>query len=370
MSDDIDWVLLANYLSGRASLTERAAMERWIHEAPGRERQIATARELWERTGTLPDAIGDVKDDDVRRAWGSLAKRMEAAGALGSNSSVSGRPHHPVTPRMAVPRAIGPDASRRPHRPTVVAVRAAAVLLVGAGVVFLARGITHEEATPTVPPAAREVATGRGQRAEIRLDDGSRVILGVDSKLRWPTTFGVHQRDVVLEGEALFEVAHDATRPFVVRSANAVIRDLGTEFGVHAYADDRRVHVAVRSGAVELELAQAGDSNRAILRAGDAATLSTDGALHVQHDADIERELAFAEGRLELSDMPMADVARQLERWYDVRVIVSDSSLARARVSASFDRDEELSAVVRVLAASIGARAASHGRTVHFDIAH
>ncbi|HEU4642616.1 MAG TPA: FecR domain-containing protein [Gemmatimonadaceae bacterium] len=365
MSDEIDWVRLTDCLAGRASLAERAALERWAREAPERERALAEARTLWERASTLREPVGEVAEGDVRRAWAALSARIDAetrepvpAGAGVSAAPVGGRRAFRAGGLFAPPR--------RGSRVTRTVLRAAAVIVAALGGAIAIRGLARRP-IPAAAPVVREIATGRGQRAEVRLADGSRVVLGVDSRLRWPTTFGSRQRDVELEGEALFTVAHDAARPFVVRSANAVIRDIGTEFGVHAYAGESRVRVAVRSGAVAIAPARDTSTHRALLHAGDLATLAADGALRVEHDADVERELAFADGRLEFADTPMSEVARTLERWYDVRVIVDDA-LATAKISAPFERDTELSTVLRVLGASLGASVTRQGRTVHFEV--
>jgi transmembrane sensor len=359
MSDDIEWERLADYLSGRATLTERAELERWARETPERARALAAARALWDSVGEIPEPEVEVDAADVRRAWEALAARVAGAEAPAAAASAAQR-------RM--PARGGPFAARaRPRRVMRAVLRAAAVVLVALGGAIVVRDIARQPAAPVAPPAVREIATGRGQRAEIRLADGSRVVLGVASRLRWPATFGTRQRDVELEGEALFVVAHDPARPFVVRSGNAVVRDIGTEFGVHAYADEQPVRVAVRSGAVMIAPARDTSTYHATLRAGDLATLAADGALRVQHGADIASELAFADGRLELVDTPMREVARRLERWYDVRVLVADS-LADAQVSASFERDAELSTVLHQLGASLGARVTRHDHTVQFDV--
>src|SRR5690606_29072620 len=74
--------------------------------------------------------------------------------------------------------------------------------------------------------AMREYSTDRARRAEIRLKDGTRVILSVESRLRVPRDYGRRHRTVYLEGEALFEVEHDERRPFRVHAADALAEDL------------------------------------------------------------------------------------------------------------------------------------------------
>src|SRR5690349_5983425 len=124
-------------------------------------------------------------------------------------------------------------------RVAVGAIAASLILAVGA-----ALWLRHDD-TPTqaaAEPAAREFATGRGQRATIRLVDGSRVELGYASTLRVRQIDG-GRRELFLEGEAVFDVVHDESRPFIVHAANATTEDLGTVFSVRAYPGDSAVRV-------------------------------------------------------------------------------------------------------------------------------
>jgi ferric-dicitrate binding protein FerR (iron transport regulator) len=357
MNDENDWIHIADHLAGRTSLAERAALARWIAAAPERQRLVDGLERVWKRAAEIGEPITDV---DARAAWRELSARLEREAQSPAHKTSRGRRR---STRWA--GVFGAGNSRA--RWTSIFAAAAAVAMLAAGGVILSRRIGTSAPRDEQQVAVREVLTASGQRAELHLDDGSRVVLGVASKLRWPTTFGAHTREVALEGEALFIVTHDATRPFVVRSANAVIRDLGTEFGVRAYAGDQTVRVVVRSGSVALAPTSDSLTHRAVLEAGDMGSLAADGALRVEHGVDVRENLSFAEGHLELVDAPMPEVARQLERWYGVRLVVDDTSLAHATVSASFGADEELSTVVRTLAGALGAHAEQHGRIVRLS---
>src|SRR5207253_457823 len=94
-----------------------------------------------------------------------------------------------------------------------------------------------QRGAPPVP--AREYVTAPGQRLAVSFSDGSRVLLGVASRLRVPRDYGVRTRAVELEGEAYFVVRHDPAHPFLVRTAHGTTEDLGTEFDVRAYRGGR-----------------------------------------------------------------------------------------------------------------------------------
>lgn len=354
MTDDIDWDRLGDHLAGRTSLAERAELARWIAGAPDRQRLVSSLERLWARSEAMRDPAPEL---DAPAALRTLSARIDQWEATAARAVPIPRP------RAIRWGGVTAGSGARGGRASWYLAAAAVVLLAVGGFAVLQRLGWHAPWN-TAPLAVREVVTARGQRAELHLADGSRVILGVDSKLRWPSTFGARTRDVTLEGEALFTVTHDAARPFVVRSGGAVITDLGTEFGVRAYPGDPSVRVVVRSGSVALAPMRDSLTHRAVLGAADMGSLSADGALRVEHGVDVEGSLAFADGRIALNDTPMDEIARELDRWYGVRLVVDDTSLAHATVRASFATDADLSTVMRTLARALGARAEQHGDTV------
>jgi ferric-dicitrate binding protein FerR (iron transport regulator) len=188
----------------------------------------------------------------------------------------------------------------------------------------------------------REIATARGQRATLTLNDGSRVDLGVASKLRFAEGFGGARRDVYLEGEAVFEVQHDSLRPFVVHTKRAIATDLGTTFVVRDYASDSSVTVAVREGLVELRAAGLSQSKTEVARAvtleaGEFGRVDHLGNL-TGHRGNVDEFFAWAEGRLAFRNAPLDEVATQLERWYDVDIELGAGTQKRT-INATFGDD-------------------------------
>src|SRR5439155_1527064 len=122
-------------------------------------------------------------------------------------------------------------------------------------------------------PAMREFTTARGHRAAIRFADGTRILLGVDSRLRVPAAYGATAREAYLDGAAYFDVAHDPARPFAVHAGKGVIRDIGTRFGVRAYADEQDVEVVVADGKVSLGAAAAHESAAQLVSGGELSRL-------------------------------------------------------------------------------------------------
>jgi transmembrane sensor len=350
MIPDDDLTCIASYLVGEGSAAERAETERWIAADAERRDMVESLRQAWTKAGR------DEAPVNIDRAWEQLQRRRAARDVshdapvrpLTSGDSVPGpgevsQPAASTTPSGREPRRrVIQLIPRRMSWTRAPLLRVAAVVVAVAGAGALtARIAVRAPAVKSPAPATREIATARGQRATITLSDGSRVALGVASKLRFAEGFGGARRDVYLEGEAVFEVQHDSLRPFVVRTARAIATDLGTTFVVRDYDTDSSVTVAVREGVVELRAAglpQLSSEVRAVtLEAGEFGRVDHLGNL-ASRRGNIDDFFAWAEGRLAFRNAPLAEVAAQLERWYDVDIELGSGTQKRT-INATFGDD-------------------------------
>jgi ferric-dicitrate binding protein FerR (iron transport regulator) len=212
------------------------------------------------------------------------------------------------------------------------------------------------------PVAERIVSVPRAQQAQFRLPDGTTVILGGGSSLHHPHVFGATRR-VSLQGEAYFEVAHDARRPFQVLAGDLIATDLGTEFLVRAYPEDARARVVVRSGEVGLRPAASRDSTTgAVVRPGQVGRRNPHGMLTIER-ADTAAYFAWTRGILVFDATPLREALPQLSRWYDLDFRLADSSLGSIPLTGRLDRtltDDRL----ELLASSLGLVQTRAGRVV------
>lgn len=175
--------------------------------------------------------------------------------------------------------------------------------------------------------------TGTGQTETVQLDDGSVVHLAPRSALAYDFSSN-HTRTVrLLEGEALFEVRHDAGRPFVVRTAEATTTDLGTVFDVRTDGDVTTV--AVRSGRVRVKRNDSDAAPRE-LGAGDwwraeAGATAQAGSISPELVAD------WTAGTVFVQNQPISEVIAQLRSWYSGRIIQTDSALSARKVTGAYD---------------------------------
>lgn len=328
--DDLDWAQVARYLGGELPEAEARALERWFERDEAHRRVLAETRAAWEATAS-PRAEWDAE---------TALQRLRNAVAHAAGEPDSLRRLRP--PRVRV-------LARPEHRflPAAIAASLALVGLSGALVWRLWHAAPPVNAPP-VPPVMTEVATRRAERAEVRLTDGSRVVLGVASRLRYPRDFGVGSRTVELEGEAYFDVVHDEARPFRVRAGPGELEDVGTAFVVRSYGG-RSVLVVVAKGAVMVRR-PAASTDGVLLTAAQLARLDDAGIVR-RDGVRVDRYLAWTRGELVFTDAPLVDVAAELSRWFDVEVSVGDSAIGARRFTGSFGR-EAVTSVVRALAAA------------------
>ena len=184
-----------------------------------------------------------------------------------------------------------------------------------------------------------------GEQRVLTLDDGSRVTLAGDSAINLDLTD--HQRRVtLLRGRVYFQVAPDPQRPFLVEAGEARVRVTGTRFEVRRDGGDR-----VRLTVAEGEVIASGRERRLTLGAGEQVHWSR-GRLGDRHWVDVDRVLAWLEGRLVFRDQPLGDILRELTPHHPDRLLLLDQGLAERRFSGTLDiadPDAALSALSQTL---------------------
>lgn len=212
--------------------------------------------------------------------------------------------------------------------------------------------------SPTVTPAAVLVyETTRGVPRTFSLPDGSEMILAPASKVEYLATAG--ERRIKLDGQAYFRVHHDERVPFVVSARNALAKDIGTEFAVRAYPEDPVVSVAVAEGIVDLSTTSGSGTHNTLTR-GDVASIDA-GMRISSRRSDISAFTSWASGKLVFENAPIAVIARDLSRWFNVEIGV-DPQLAGRRLSGVYDKpalDDVLAAIALTAGAHVERSAGS-----------
>lgn len=189
----------------------------------------------------------------------------------------------------------------------------------------------------------------RGGYYSILLEDGTTVHLNSESELVYPSAFSKRVRTVSLVGEAYFDVAHDAGRPFVVEVNGYSIEVLGTQFNVTAYADERICRSTLVEGSVRIIPGNGRNGADILLAPGEQvvheAGTDTFSVAHVDTKACtawMDREFVF-------ENTPLSEALRIVSRWYDFRYDITDSDLEKYTFTGQISKDGGLDYLFRVL---------------------
>ena len=358
---------LERYLDGRASAEDERVVRAWMAEDPANAElvgRIVQARRVAEAAPGLWDTDEAWTRLDAKMRGEASAEVIELprrGGALVGMHAPAGEVQRAAGAVTARARVV--SAQRRRGWPSVLRIAAGIAALIGGAVLWQQR----EALFAPAEIAVREVAAGTGERIRVTLDDGTEIVLGSESRLWIPEKFG-RERLIRLEGEAVFDVARDARRPFVVHAGGTETRVLGTRFGVRAFESDGYVEVTVVEGLVAVGAAElsdgeggrsprsdAGEAAQQVTRLGAGqAVRVANGVVGVPRRIDAERYLAWTEGYLAFERVPLSDVARELERRFGMRIELAEPELADLRLTADFGPGTPVAEVVRLVSLSLG----------------
>jgi transmembrane sensor len=202
-----------------------------------------------------------------------------------------------------------------------------------------------EETNRPIAVQYNTVSTPRGGQYQLTLADGSKVWLNAESTITFPTAFTGKERRVEIKGEAYFEVAHDASRPFKVTVNAMEVQVIGTHFNINAYDDEGEIKTTLLEGSVKV---LKGTASR-LIKPGEQAIVSTGNDLNIQvQPADVDEAVAWKNGLFHFDNADLQEVMRQLSRWYDVDVVY-DGTIPERQFAGEMQRDLRLSQVLELL---------------------
>ena len=195
------------------------------------------------------------------------------------------------------------------------------------------------------PVAYQEITTPRGQRTLLKMQDGTKVWLNARTTLRYPSNFNDSIRKVELDGEAYFEVKHNAKVPFIVSTQNATVKELGTKFNVFAYKDSKEFKVSLVDGCVNVRNNKTAES--ATMLPYEVLSL-VDGRFVKGSFSDTDF-LLWRDGIYAFDDLPFYKIADKLELYYGLDIILKNKKLAHYRFSGKFRQRDGIENVLKTL---------------------
>lgn len=313
--------------------------EQWLTDHPDQEAEILKAKELYFiLNGQITDKAFQKDRIDFQTA---LESKM--AGDLNRRRV---RPAETVSPGRLLN-----------IKSWLIASAAAAVVLI-----FLWVKIPHNVFNNNIKPANtgffRE--SKAGERKSFQLPDGTEVTLNAGSTLTVSGDFNHAERNVILHGEGFFEVSHDKSRPFIIHTNYMDVKVLGTVFNVKAYDNDGLSETSLISGSVEVTLTKEGNK-KVILHPNEKIILIKNQSValeemqknnskplavksykltpltHIMTDSSF-KETSWLNNRLAFDQEQFSDIAQQLERWYDMKIVFQDAGIGQYRYTGTFEK--------------------------------
>ncbi len=180
--------------------------------------------------------------------------------------------------------------------------------------------IVYSESAKTNSISYNTMSLPKGSKPiRLVLSDGSLVWLNAASSVTFPTAFIGSERKVSITGEAYFEVAHNASKPFYVSHDDITVRVLGTHFNVNTYQDERNIKVTLLEGSVNVSKG----NNSARLKPGEQAVVAKD-KIGLITNIDLEEVMSWKNGQFYFKGTELKSIMRQIEKYYNVEVEFKD----------------------------------------------
>lgn len=185
----------------------------------------------------------------------------------------------------------------------------------------------------------------RGKDFVLVLSDGTKVWLNAESQLEYPTMFTDTERIVKLSGEAYFDVASDAERPFVVQSGITETRVLGTEFNVRNY-ENEELSITLVEGQIKVSNQK---KQETVFIYPNENLRMLDNGTFVKNKVDVSTYISWTKGLFYFDNVSLDKIIYELGRWYDVDIYISDESLLKYKLHYYCSRTDSLQKALRLL---------------------
>ncbi len=324
MEDERITQLMARKLAGEATAAELAELDHLLATRPEFLFQAELLQQLWQKDEP-PAESGDSYQQHRRRFADDFAD----------------------------PEADAPSVPRRRYRGLVFALTGVAAMLA----LFVGVRLYRGEEAATISRA--EVAVKNGSRSSLLLPDGSRVWLNAGSKLAYDYNMNqAGERLVHLEGEAFFDVAKKADKPFIIKTGKISIRVLGTTLNVKAYPFDKITEATLITGKIEVNIDRKPEQ-RIVLAPMEKFVMEDNSApvakspvkqanqylvanirpVFEEQDSVIYTETAWVKNQLVFNNETLEELAPKLERWYNIEIVINNQNAKKFRFTGIFDKE-------------------------------
>ncbi|MBN1990140.1 MAG: FecR domain-containing protein [Bacteroidales bacterium] len=322
-----DFEIVARYLAGEMTGDEVALFTKQLNQSPEKRKMVEEMESQWKAMGKYRKK----QHVNTSEAWEKLSGRLEQEELIPTTMPVQ----------------------RNRFMQSLVRVAAILVMVVGVGS-LLFYAVTRITEAPML-----SAVTGAEDFTLVQtLSDGSVVYLAHDTKLFYPKEFLKNERNVELNGEAFFDVAHNANQPFTIETETAVIEVLGTAFNVKS-ASKSSFELLVERGKVRVTLKD-NPTQSQIVVAGEKVTLVN----HKLNKALANVSAAkWRTNKMQFKDESLANIVKVINSNYGSNILVSNAQLANRRLTVTF-YNNSLSTIVELISLTLGVEAQQTDTTI------
>jgi len=310
-------LIISKFLSGTATMTESEAFLQWLNQSKENRQYYFIVKRIW---------FEDYETEKKEKILESAFERLKIRTVLAADHSVTCRKKINTLKKLSV----------------------AATLLILLGISFF---LCYEiyniyEFEQTV----HEISTPKGGRTSLTLPDGTKVWLNSGSSLTYKAGFGRTDRNVFLEGEAFFDVQTHSNKHFTVNTSDMDVRVLGTQLNVKSYPEDELTETTLLKGKAEVNIVQEGKVLSSVVVSPDQRAMYSRNVdtLYLQNVEEAAEYSSWKEGRLVFRSEALSNIARDLERFYNVEIYFKNESAKDIRFSGTLE-EVSIEAVLRAI---------------------
>jgi len=344
MAEDFIWNLLAKKLAGEATEPELRELEKLLRENPELHYPVQTIIDLW-------NSDMQFDQDEAHKAFNRHLQRLKDL-------------------KIEFPDQDGGYNDPPENSKGKLRLWSIGILALVFGVAFFVVRSTGNKAPLSQSTAQQaekfvsQISTKNGSKTNLILPDGTKVWLNAGSTITYDSAYGRSLREVVLSGEAFFDVVKNKEKPFIIHAAQINIRVLGTQFNVRSYPSDNTTEASLIRGSIEVTFKDK-PNKKVILKPNEKIVVDNDRntediletfrrndheKIHEIPGVDIKKltyeyktgtiiETSWVENKLIFQNEPFDEIARQLERWYGVSIIFKNDRLKENRLTGSFKNE-------------------------------
>lgn len=200
------------------------------------------------------------------------------------------------------------------------------------------------------PNVMNQLIIPYGNQSRLVLSDNTVVWLNAGSRLVYPSRFEDKTREVLLFGEAFFEVSKDEKKPFIVKTSDLQIKVLGTQFNISAYTEDKVIQTVLKEGSVSISSNNSGLFERdLVLKPNQMASFNRTSKDTKVYEVDVNYYTLWTKGLLSFDEVDFTRIVKKVERFYNISIGFSEPLLGATRISGKLDLKQKREEVLEYL---------------------